>query len=332
MYQYNRDELIGQTPQSFGAPGRNNLEEIQDIMKRVSETGAPASFDFWAVRKNGEIFPKEVFVNKGKYFGKDVLIATARDITEKNQVEERIRSKNEELQKINAEKDKFFSIIAHDLRSPFSAFLGLTQLMVQDLPSLKLDNIQEIALLMRESATNLHRLLENLLQWSRLHRGMIAFNPHHFVLLEKINNSMQSVLEIAVDKEVDIAINIPEEMVVYADENMLESTIRNLATNAVKFTDKGGKVLISARADINGDAEIFIKDTGIGMNEKMLEKLFKIDELSSRQGTNGEPSSGLGLILCKDFIDRHEGKIWVESIEFMGSTFHITLPNKDISN
>lgn len=332
MYQYNRDELIGQTPQSFSAPGKNNLEEIQDIMKRVSETGTPASFDFWAVRKNGEIFPKEVFVNKGKYFGKDVLIATARDITEKNQVEERIRSKNEELQKINAEKDKFFSIIAHDLRSPFSAFLGLTQLMVQDLPSLKLDNIQEIALLMRESATNLHRLLENLLQWSRLHRGMIAFNPHHFVLLEKINNSMQSVLEIAIDKGVDIAINIPEEMVVYADENMLESTIRNLVTNAVKFTDKGGKILISARTDFNGDAEISIKDTGIGMNEKMLEKLFKIDELSSRQGTNGEPSSGLGLILCKDFIDRHEGKIWVESIEFMGSTFHITLPNKDISN
>jgi len=332
MYQYSKDELIGQTPQSLGAPERNNHKEIQDILKRVSKTGIPASFDFWAVRKNGEVFPKEVFVNKGKYFGKDVLIATARDITEKNQAEERIRCKNEELEKINAEKDKFFSIIAHDLRSPFAAFLGLTQLMVQDLPSLKLDNIQEIALLMRESATNLHRLLENLLQWSRLHRGMVAFNPHQFLLIEKVNNSIESVLEIAVNKGVDIVVNIPDELVVYADENMLESTIRNLVTNAVKFTDKGGKILIAARTDSNGQVELSIKDTGIGMNEKMLEKLFKIDELSCRQGTNGEPSTGLGLILCKDFIDRHDGKIWAESVEFMGSTFYITLPNKTISN
>jgi len=328
MYQYSKNELIGQTPQSLGAPDKNDLREIHDILREVFNTGTPASFDFWAVRKNGEIFPKEVFVNKGKYFGKDVLIATARDITEKNQAEERIRLKNEELLKSNAEKDKFFSIIAHDLRSPFAAFLGLTQLMVEDLPSMKLDNIQEIALLMKDSATNLHRLLENLLQWSRLQQGMIAFNPHHFVLLEKANNSLQPVLEIAATKEVDIVINIPEELVVFADENMLESTIRNLATNAVKFTDKGGKILISARTNNSGAVEITIKDTGIGMDQKMIENLFRIDELNCRQGTNGEPSTGLGLILCKDFIDRHNGKIWAESIEFMGSTFHITLPNK----
>jgi signal transduction histidine kinase len=204
--------------------------------------------------------------------------------------------------------------------------------MVQDLPSMKLDNIQEIALLMKDSATNLHRLLENLLQWSRLHRGMIAFNPHHFVLLEKVNNSMQSVLEIAVTKGVDIVINIAEELVIYADENMLESTIRNLATNAVKFTDKGGRILISAKTDTNGGVEITIKDTGIGMDEKMIANLFRIDELNCRQGTNGEPSTGLGLILCKDFIDKHNGKIWAESIEFMGSTFHITLPKKSPVN
>jgi len=328
MYQCTKNELIGSSFQSIGASEKNNLIKIQDLLKRVYETGTSASFNFWAVRKNGDFFPKEVFVNKGKYFGKDVLIATARDITEKNLAEERIRAKNEELQKINAEKDKFFSIIAHDLRSPFAAFLGLTQMMVQDLPTLKLDNLQEIAMLMSESATNLHRLLENLLQWSRLHQGMVAFNPHHFLLIEKINSSIPSVLEIAVNKGVEIVINIPVGTIVYADENMLESTIRNLATNAVKFTDKGGKVLITAKSEFNGDVKISIKDTGIGMNEQIIEKLFRIDELNCRQGTNGEPSTGLGLILCKDFIDRHEGKIWAESSEFMGSTFHFTLPNK----
>lgn len=328
MYQFTKNELIGQSLESIGSSEKNDLKEIQSILKQVYKTGTSASFDFWAMRKNGEIFPKEVFVNKGKYFGKDVLIATARDITEKNLAEERIRAKNEELQKINAEKDKFFSIIAHDLRSPFAAFLGLTQLMVQDLPTLERDNIQEIALLMKESATNLHSLLENLLQWSRLHQGIVAFNPHHFLLVEKVNNSMHSVMEIAVNKGVEIAINIPVGTIVYADENMLESTIRNLATNAVKFTDKGGKILISVKSEPNGDAKISIKDTGIGMNEQMIENIFRIDELSCRQGTNGEPSTGLGLILCKDFIERHNGKIWAESTEFMGSTFHFILPNK----
>jgi PAS domain S-box-containing protein len=332
MYQFTKNELIGQSLESIGSGEKNDLNEIQNILKQVYKTGTSASFDFWATRKSGEKFPKEVFVNKGKYFGKDVLIATARDITEKNLAEERIRAKNEELQKINAEKDKFFSIIAHDLRSPFAAFLGLTQLMVQDLPTLKRDNIQEIALLMKESATNLHNLLENLLQWSRLHQGIVPFNPHHFLLVEKVNNSMHSVLEIAVNKGVEIVVNIPVGMVVYADENMLESTIRNLATNAVKFTQKGGKILISAKSEPNGDAKISIKDTGIGMNEQMLEKLFRIDELNCRQGTNGEPSTGLGLILCKDFIDRHSGEIWAESTEFMGSTFHFILPNKIADN
>ncbi len=330
--QYTTNELVGKSFQSIGASEKNEHLNINNILKEVYETGISASFDFWAVRKNGEIFPKEVFVNKGKYFGKDVLIATARDITEQNQAEERIKSKNEELQKINAEKDKFFSIIAHDLRSPFAAFLGLTQMMVQDLPSLKLDNIQEIALLMRDSATNLHRLLENLLQWSRLQQGMVAFDPHYFLLVEKVNSSLRSVMEIASNKGVEIVVNVPDGMYVLADENMLESTIRNLVTNAVKFTEKGGKILISAQAENQGAVQISIQDTGIGMNEKMVEKLFRIDELNCRQGTNGEPSTGLGLILCKDFIEKHGGKIWAESTEFLGSTFHIFLPNRTANN
>ncbi|MDP3644170.1 MAG: PAS domain S-box protein [Bacteroidota bacterium] len=326
MYGYSKQEFVGQSPATIAAPGKNDLDEIQRIMNGVFETGLPSYFVFWAIRKNGEVFPKEVFVNKGKYFGKEVLIATARDITEKNQVEERIRTKNDELQKLNSEKDKFFSIIAHDLRSPFTAFLGFTQLMVQDLPSLRIDNIQEIALLMRDSATNLHRLLENLLQWSRLQRGMIAFNPKQFLLMPKVKSCVQAVMEIAGKKGVEITFDIPDDLKVFADNNMIESVISNLASNAVKFTNKGGKVLISARTMLDQAVDISIKDTGIGLNNAMLEKLFRIDEFTSRTGTDGEPSTGLGLILCKDFVDRHEGKIWAESIENMGSTFHFTLP------
>lgn len=326
MYGITKQEFIGQSPYTIAAPGKNDLEEIRGTLNRVFETGEPSYFVFWGARKNGEVFPKEVFVNKGRYFGQEVLIATARDITEKHLAEEQFRKKNEELQKINAEKDKFFSIIAHDLRSPFTAFLGFTQLMVQDLPSLRLDNIQEIALLMRDSASNLHRLLENLLQWSRLQRGMIAFNPNKFLLHSNIKKSLQSVMEIAGKKGVDIHFAIPDDVVVYADFNMFESVISNLTSNAVKFTNKGGKVMISARNLADQGVEISIKDTGIGLNKEILEKLFKLDEYVSRPGTEGEPSTGLGLILCKDFIDRHSGKIWAESLEGMGSTFYFALP------
>lgn len=326
MYQLTKQELIGQSLQSIAASERNDLDEIKKKMNVAYKTGLPESFVFWAVRKNSEVFPKEVFVNKGKYFGKDVLIATARDITEKNQVDERIKSKNEELQKLNAEKDKFFSIIAHDLRSPFNTFLGFTQLMAEDLTSLTLDNIHEFALLMRDSATNLFNLLENLLQWSRLQRGMIVFNPRHFLLKPRINNCVQSVLEIAGTKGIEVGFDIPEDLQVSADVNMLESVIRNLGSNAVKFSNKGGKILISAKISAENEVEISIKDTGIGMTDEMIGKLFRIDQLSCRTGTEGEPSTGLGLILCKDFIDRHEGKIWAESTEGMGSTFHFTLP------
>jgi PAS domain S-box-containing protein len=329
MYGYTKQEFIGQSPFTIAAPDKNNLDEIRSILSKVFETGQSSYFVFWGERKNGEVFPKEVFVNKGKYFGQEVLIATARDITEKNQVEERFRKKNEELQKINAEKDKFFSIIAHDLRSPFTAFLGFTQLMVQDLPSLRLDNIQEIALLMRDSATNLHRLLENLLQWSRLQRGMIAFNPKKFQLQPKIKSCLQSVMEIANKKGVEINFSIPDDVTVFADYNMFESVISNLTSNAVKFTNKGGKVLISARNTAEKNVEISIKDTGIGLSREILGKLFHLDEYVSRPGTEGEPSTGLGLILCKDFIDRHNGKIWAESLEGMGSTFYFTLPVKE---
>ncbi len=328
MYLFNKQELIGRTTLSMAAPDRNDLEEIQQKMNRVAQTGIPENFDFWAVRKNGEVFPKEVFVNKGKYFGKDVLIATARDITEKNLAEERIKSKNEELQRLNSEKDKFFSIIAHDLKSPFNAFLGFTQLMVQDLPSLRLDNIQEIAILMRNSATNLYRLLENLLQWSRLQRGMVALNYQTFQILPKTKASMSAVMETAVQKGVDVVFNIPDNLNVYADANMFESVIRNLTSNAVKFTNKGGKIMVSAKTVNDNFVEIAIKDTGIGMNKEILDKLFRIDEFTCREGTEGEPSTGLGLILCKDFIDRHGGKLWAESIEGMGSTFYFTLPSK----
>ena len=329
MYQCSKQELIGKSQMKVAAQGLNNFEEIQSKMCNVAETGESAFFDFWAERKNGEIFPSEVIVNKGKYFGKDVLIVTARDNTEKKEAEERIKFKNEELLNLNAEKDKFFSIVAHDLRSPFNSFLGLTQIMAEDLQSLSMAQIQNIALSMSKSATNLYALLENLLAWSRLQRGMTSFDPKSFLLMPKISEGIQLILEMANRKGIETELNFQEDLMVFADQNMLESTLRNVALNAVKFTPKGGKITISAKSVARNSVEISVRDTGIGMNKEILDKLFQMDQNSSRTGTEGEPSTGLGLLLSKDFIEKHGGNIWAESEEGKGSVFYFTIPSFD---
>ena len=258
--------------------------------------------------------------------GPDEVITIVRDVTERKKAEADIFLKNEQLIQANAEKDKFFSIIAHDLRSPFNAFLGFTQLLVEELDSFTLKEIQNIAMRMRNSAINLFALLENLLEWSRLRRGVTTFEPETFLLNSFGEESIKSVLEPAGKKGIEIRCAIPENTEVYADRYMLGSTIRNLVSNAIKFTHQGGIITITAKSDSDYTVEISINDTGIGMNKNMIENLFLFDEHSNRKGTEGEPSTGLGLIICKEFIEKHGGKLWVESEETKGSTFSFTLP------
>jgi PAS domain S-box-containing protein len=257
------------------------------------------------------------------------MIGSVSDVTDRRQAEEVIRIKSEELAKINAEKDRFFSIIAHDLRSPFNGFLGFTQLMVDELDSLTLKEIQQIAVSMRNSATNLFRLLENLLDWSLMQQGLITFNREVVQLLPIVHGSISIVQERAKNKEIEIGYQISEDLTISADVNMLMTIIRNLASNAVKFTPQGGNIFISAKVANDDNIEISIKDSGIGMSRPMVDHLFRLDDQINRTGTEGEPSTGLGLIICKDFIEKHGGKIWVDSEEGKGSTFYFSLPNSN---
>jgi PAS domain S-box-containing protein len=250
------------------------------------------------------------------------------DITKRQQAEDEIKLKIEELHTINAEKDKFFSIISHDLRGPFNGFLGLTKLMAEEMPDLNQDEIQKIARSMRDSASNLFNLLENLLEWSRMQQGGIIFNPESTRLLSIINESKHPLMDSADKKGVEIKYEIPSNLEVFADQYMLASTIRNLASNAVKFTLKGGKVTIAAKSVPGHSVEISVRDTGIGMSPQMVDDLFRLDVQTNRRGTENEPSSGLGLIICKDFVEKHGGKLWVESEVDKGSTFYFTLPTK----
>ena len=176
-----------------------------------------------------------------------------------------------------------------------------------------MDEIKDITKSMKTSASNIYSLLENLLEWSRLRRGVMDFVPENFNLKKKISDSIKVLSEYAGKKGIIIGISIPDQLEVIADNHMFDAVIRNLVSNAIKFTPAGGKVSVSA--DYNSDRfiEVKINDSGIGMTHEMRDKLFLMNEKTRREGTEGEPSTGLGLLLCKEFIEKHNGKIWVES-------------------
>ncbi len=253
-------------------------------------------------------------------------------------IEENLLQKNsllQDLEKTNTEKDKFFSIIAHDLRSPFSGFLGLTQYMAEKIQDLTLGEIQSLGITMKEQATNLFKLLENLLEWSRVQRGIMEFTPVVCSVNQIVDYNIGIISGIAKHKNIELTSVVGDSLLIKADMAMINTIIRNLVSNAVKFTPEGGKVEVGAFIPPAGSlvpenqVVISIKDSGIGMDSQMKDKLFKIDKKVSRPGTNNEPSTGLGLILCKEFVDKHSGSIWVESEENRGTTFFFSVPVAD---
>jgi signal transduction histidine kinase len=257
---------------------------------------------------------------------KDEITAIVRDITDRKKAEAEIKSKNEELLKLVTEKDKLFSIIAHDLRSPFSGFLGLTEIMVDDIEDISLEEMKELALAMRKSAKNVFKLLENLLEWARMEQGLIPFNPVRMNIPTLLNECILLLVESINRKKITIEQNVATDLVVVADRYMLEAILRNLISNAIKFTTNDGEIYISAVIKMDKCIEISVKDSGIGMNAEMVEHLFELSAKSGRKGTAGEPSTGLGLVICKEFVEKHQGRIWVESVVAMGSTFFFTIP------
>jgi PAS domain S-box-containing protein len=253
------------------------------------------------------------------------VVGIGRDITERKLAEEEIQLKNELLQTINAEKDKFFSILAHDLKGPLSAFLDATQILTEEINDMSLEDIKDITASMKESASSIYGLLENLLEWSRLKRGRMEFSPEILSVRQKIKGCTEILNESARKKNIRLTYSIPEDLLVKADSHMFETIIRNLVSNAIKFTPKSGEIFISATNRPDNTTEISVRDTGIGMKKELISKLFLLNEKTNRNGTDGEPSTGLGLLLCKEFIDKHNGKIRVESIEGNGSTFTVII-------
>jgi PAS domain S-box-containing protein len=294
-----------------------------DVIKKICSpalTGIPVAVESYSTTLKKHLKIHSYCPVKG-YFA-----AIYEDVSERWKAEAEVREKNDELRRLNVEKDKFFSIIAHDLKSPFHTFINLTRMMEEKFPSFTLVKNLEYIRMIGDSAVNLFRLLENLLDWAKLQRGMISVNPVSISVLSAVESNLDMVRDHARKKNIDVSTDVPEDMQVYADERMVDGILRNLITNAVKFTQPGGKIAVAAKHQDRTHIVISVRDTGIGISRKMCDNLFRLDVSSGRPGTEGEVSTGLGLILCKEFVERNGGTISVKSKPGKGSVFSFTLP------
>jgi signal transduction histidine kinase/tetratricopeptide (TPR) repeat protein len=249
------------------------------------------------------------------------------EIAQRKKADEEISTKNDELQKLNATKDKFFSIIAHDLKSPFNSIVGFSNMLYSSLEKSDREEDLRYADVIRRSSQKAMDLLMNLMEWARSQTGRMKFNPEYFdlgVLIKEIELLFE---EIAKQKRIRISNTLPSSAIsVYADRTMLSIILRNLISNGIKFTKPMGRITISIEKKAD-ELLVAVADTGIGISKTNLDKLFRIDDNYTTVGTKDEEGTGLGLVLCKEFIESHGGEIWVESEPEKGSVFIFSLPH-----
>lgn len=247
------------------------------------------------------------------------------DISDKKRAEKEIEAQRDELAKLNYQKDRFFEIIAHDLKSPFNALLGFSHILSTQANELDADKVAEYGSLVHRAADQAFKLLEDLLDWSRLQLDRIEFEPASFDVSKLIKTNMLRFEPVAALKGIKIEGDNVREREVFADTHMVDTILRNLISNAIKFTKAGGK--ISVEANKNGELiEVLIKDNGVGISPEKIKDLFTLGQKISTKGTGGEPGTGLGLQLCKELVEKQGGEIHVESIEGKGSIFRFSLP------
>jgi len=315
----------------------SNLEKLYESEKKenqIARLQAKQELTLIQLRKNKQL--KQLGITTAlllllllffiglKYLDKTKL---NRILEGKNKV---IEKSEKELRLLNASKNKFFSIIAHDLKNPLHTILGYSYLMHKDYERFKEDELRKFASDIYQSTNNIFRLLQNLLEWSRSQTGNLNFSPAVVEYQRILDNSLSVLRSLADQKNIVIKTGNDPELKIFADPLMIETVLRNLINNAIKFTPEGGQIEVSAK-EADGQILISVSDTGVGISEEETQNLFRIDSKVKRKGTNNEDGSGLGLILCHEFVNKHNGQIWVESTPGKGSEFIFNIPAKSIA-
>jgi signal transduction histidine kinase len=241
-----------------------------------------------------------------------------------------IEQSEQELKLLNASKNKFFSIIAHDLKNPLHNVLGYSFLLNNEYENFTEKERRKFAFDIHRSTNNIFSLLQNLLEWSKTQTGRLNFSPAVIEYQRILDSSLKVLRSLAEQKNIRINVENDPELKIFADPQMIETVLRNLINNAIKFTPEGGQINVSAKVADN-QILVSVSDSGVGISKEDSQNLFRIDSKVKRKGTNNEDGSGLGLILCHEFVTKHNGKIWVESIPGEGSEFIFSIPAKAVA-
>lgn len=304
-------------------------ESYKGILPNLQRVFKGEKFSFENISYNVDGKLKVVRAVYVPHFGKNgkvkAFVGLVEDITELKQTERNLQKSEKKLRELNATKDKFFSIIAHDLRNPFNSIMGFSEILLQETRNEIFTSNQDYAEQIYGASQQVMKLLNNLLEWSRSQTGSLHFKPEEFSIYEITEPVISLTRNNAAQKNIRVKESIDDNFIIFADKNMIYTVLRNLMSNALKFTNSNGEIVFEV-IRMDNHLQISVIDNGIGIKDKDLKKLFRIDESLTMKGTEGEKGTGLGLILCKEFVERHEGKIWVESTYGKGSTFRFTIP------
>ena len=313
-----------------------NLNDISALSKEeiqmqidAAMNGKKEHFFFQHKLSSNEIRDVEVYSGKVEIKETILLYSVVHDITARKKAEEALKKSEHKLKQLNAQKDRFFSIIAHDLRGPLGSFMQLTEYIKENYGELSDAEFKNYFNHIYTSAKGTFKLLENLLVWTRSQLGVLDIKPELINIQSIANETLSIYSEGLRAKEIDLHNNVSKEITAFADENTVATIIRNLLSNALKFTPKHGDITIDAKEvkiDNTKFVQIIVEDTGLGIPEDKLDKLFTIEDNYSTYGTNNEKGTGLGLILCKELVLKNGGDIWVDSKKEEGTKFYFNLP------
>ena len=328
LLHYRREDLLGKPIDHILSQMDDDLRGEQ-ICEKLDEQGIVNDLETSFKTSENRLVPVSLSLAQVRYENRNLkgIIFLARDITERKKMMENLKQRESQLEAINAGKDKFFSILAHDLKNPFHAILSSSELLDSAYSELDEDEKKELISFVHQSSESIFRLLENLLAWSRSQQGNIVYRPGSLILKKAVDESIYALRDMAARKSICLHTTIREDLIVLADLDMLSIILRNLISNAIKFTPNGGEVLVNACNQEGNETfvHVSVEDTGVGIDDGNIPNLFRIDRNISTSGTNSETGTGLGLILCKEFAEKLGGGISVESKPGVGSKFSFTL-------
>lgn len=324
-YEYSRKEAQALKPIDILTP--ESYKQVMEFAdRRAQGLDVPTNYEITVVTKSGKRKYLDLSSTIINFDDQRAFLTTAIDITEHKLLLKELSERESTLRELNAQKDKFFSIIAHDLKGPFNAILGLSELLLEQINEKDYKEIDTYAKIIGQSSKRAFDLLINLLEWARAQTGKLEFTPENIDVADLIKENIRLLESNAEQKAIAMNENIQHSMIAFADKQMINTVLRNLISNAIKFTQKGGEIKVVAENRAK-DILISVIDNGIGIAPERIEHLFRIDKSNSTPGTENEHGTGLGLMLCKDFVEKHGGKIWAESKQGEGTVFHFILPS-----